>query len=358
MHEPGVWIPWGLTAVKAEINNCTICKKYNTLAYKYPKVADMPKHQMNLVKPFNHVGVNYTGHFWVKDEVSGSKFRMFILIFTCLNITAVHFEQLPDMSTKNFVLAFQRFCNMYSLPQILYSDNAKTFKKGGSILENSLQAKEFQDELERHIRISLYSAWVGSAWERLIRVLKNCLFKTIGRSRLSYFELLTTLSNIRLAINSRPLTYRSSSANLEFITPNSFLRIHENSSLMLRSEEEDVWQKQPDPNSLNKSLELQEELITTFKTLWYENYLLSLREHCRNIYQNKWEKRIKVGDVVLIKSINKSRPFWMLRKVLENIIGFDNKIRAVKLKQGNAAIEYHSISNPYPMEISCPQNHS
>ena len=82
-------------------------------------------------------------------------------------------------------------------------------KVGGSILENSLQAKEFQDELERldikHIRIRLYSAWVGSAWERLIRVLKNCLFKTIGRSRLSYFELLTTLSNIKLAINSRPL---------------------------------------------------------------------------------------------------------------------------------------------------------
>ena len=107
------------------------------------------------------------------------------------------------MSTRNFVLDFQRFCNMYSLHQILYCDNVKTFIKGGSILENSLQAKEFQDELERldirHIRIPLYSAWVGSDLERLIRVLRNCLFKTIGRSRLSYFELLTTLSNIKLA---------------------------------------------------------------------------------------------------------------------------------------------------------------
>ena len=45
-------------------------------------------------------------------------------------------------------------------------------------------------------------------------------------------------------------------------------------------------------------------------------------------------------------------------KVLENIIGFDNKIRAVKLKQGNGAIEYHSIPNLYEMEISCPQNDS
>ena len=48
----------------------------------------------------------------------------------------------------------------------------------------------------------------------------------------------------------------------------------------------------------------------------------------------------------------------MLGKVWENILGFDNKIRAVKLKQGNGAIEYYSISNLYPMEISCPQNDS
>ena len=127
----------------------------------------MSKHQMNLVKPFNHVGVDYMGHFGVKDEVSGSTVKMLVLIFTCLNIRAVHFELLPDTSTRNFVLAFQRFCNMYTLPQIWYSNNAKTFIKGGSILENSLQAKKFQDELERldirHIRIPLYSAWVGSA---------------------------------------------------------------------------------------------------------------------------------------------------------------------------------------------------
>ena len=119
LREQGVWIPRGLTAVKAEINNCTICKKYNALAYKYPTVADMPKHQMNLVKAFDHVGIDYTGHFGVKDEIRGGTVKMFVLIFSCLNIRAVYFELLPDMSTRNFVLAFQRFCNMYSFSQIL-----------------------------------------------------------------------------------------------------------------------------------------------------------------------------------------------------------------------------------------------
>ena len=151
------------------------------------------------------------------------------------------------MSSENFILAFQRFCNLYTIPQYLYSDNAKSFLKGGSILENSLHSEEFRAELDKcnikHIKIPLYSAW-----ERLIRVLKSCLYKVIGRSKMTYFELLTSLSNIQLAINSRPLTYRSSSESLEFITPNSFLKLHGNSSLTLRGNDNDVWiddQSQP-----------------------------------------------------------------------------------------------------------------
>ena len=358
IREQGYWIPKGLVTVKSVINSCKVCQKYNALAYKYPKMVDMPKHHMNLVKPFMHVGVDYTGHFWVKDESTGSSIKMFILIFTCLNIRAVHFELLPDMTTRNFLLAFQRFCNMYAVPQYLYSDNARTFIKGGCILESSLTSTEFQAELNKcnikHVRIPLYSAWVGAAWERLIRVLKNCLYKVVGRSRLSYFDLLTTLSNIKLAINSRPLTYRASTANLEFITPNSFLRLHGNSSLVLRKEEEEVW-KDIDPESLENTLDLQEEILNNFKNLWYEQYLLSLRERSKHLYQGKWEDRIKVGDIVLIKAPNRPRPFWMLGRVLEIIMGFDSKVRSVKVKQGNGAIEYHSVCNLFPMEISTAQ---
>ncbi|XP_068224787.1 uncharacterized protein [Palaemon carinicauda] len=319
----------------------------------------MPKHHMNLVKPFDHVGIDYTGHFWVKDDISGGTVKMFVLVFTCLNIRASHFELLPDMSTRNFILAFQRFCNMYSIPQYLYSDNAKTFIKGGNILETSLKSKEFLDEMEKcqikPIRIPLYSAWVGAAWERLIRVLKGWLYKVIRRARLTYFELTTTLSNVKLAVYSRPLTYRASTPNLEFITPNSFLRLYSNSSLVLRKNEEDVWRGEQDSSSLDKALNTQEEILNNFKTLWYENYFLSFREHSRNLYQNKWENRIKVGDIALIKAVNKARPFWMKGRVLELVLGFDNKVRTVKLKQGNGAIEYHSISNLYPMEISLSQ---
>ena len=45
----------------------------------------------------------------------------------------------------------------------------------------------------------------------------------------------------------------------------------------------------------------------------------------------------------------------MMGKVLDLVIGFDDKVRTVKLKQGNGLVEYHSISNLYPMELSVSQ---
>ena len=80
--------------------------------------------------------------------------------------------------------------------------------------------------------------------------------------------------------------------------------------------------------------------------------MLSLREHSRNLYESSWENRIKVGDVVLIKAFNKPRPYWLMGKVLELIMGRDSKVRTVKIKQSNGVTEYHAISNLYPLEVS------
>ena len=116
----------------------------------------MPKHKMNLLKPFNHVGVDYTGHLWITDEKTGASSKMYILIFTCLNIRAVHFELLPDMSVRNFLLAFQRFCNKYTIPEYLYSDNALQFLKGSKVLQQSLNSEEFNEERDR-FSVALYA---------------------------------------------------------------------------------------------------------------------------------------------------------------------------------------------------------
>ena len=134
----------------------------------------------------------------------------------------------------------------------------------------------------------------------------------------------------------RPLTYRDQDT-LEIITPNSFLKLHTNSNLILRdNKENEIWVEDHDRDTLVKTLEVQEENFEFFKREWYESYLLSLRESSKNLYQTDWTNRVTAGSVVLVKLPNKPRPFWVLGLVKEVVISpDDNKVRTVKLKLGN-----------------------
>ena len=105
------------------------------------------------------------------------------------------------MSTHSFILAFIRFTNLYGLPSGIYSDNAKSFIAGCNLIQEVFASSEFNEHFQiysiKHVRIPLYAAWMGSTWERMIRTIKSCLYKTIGRSRINYFDLLTVISDIQ-----------------------------------------------------------------------------------------------------------------------------------------------------------------
>ncbi|GFY35954.1 integrase catalytic domain-containing protein [Trichonephila clavipes] len=61
------------------------------------------------------------------------------------------------------------------------------------------------------------AAWWGGWWERLIRVLKDLLKRTLGNAVLTYEELLTVLCDCESIVNSRPLTYVSE--DLDYLIP-------------------------------------------------------------------------------------------------------------------------------------------
>ena len=352
-------------------------------------MTNLHEHRVNLIRPYGHVGVDYTGHIMVKElivekqegedgKVVEKKHiierKMYMLIFTCLNVRSCHIELIPEMSTEHFVLALVRFCNEYGIPSHIYSDNAKSFISGVHVLEKVMSSSEFKDRFStyniKHVKIPLYSPWIGATWERLIRTIKACLKKTIGRAKLDYFKLSTVLSDIQLAVNCRPLTYRCAEDNgLEVITPNKFLRPHAESNLILGDPEE-LLPKSVSRKHLIKSLDAREKIVNQFKDLWYEEYLLSLRSLYKNLYESNFENKIKVNDIVLIKNPAKGRHQWRLGRVMELIYGSDKKIRSAKILKGDdkwkdkigvplqtRKLELHSISHLYPLELSITHNH-
>lgn len=362
-------------SVRTAISPCLICKRFNNLSFKYPHMTNLPAHRVNMVRPYLHVGVDYTGHLMIKDQVTINKKvikferKVYILIFTCLNVRACHIELIPEMSTDHFVLAMVRFCNEYGIPSHLYSDNARSFISGVNIMEKVFTSNEFQEKFGiydiKHVRIPVYSPWVGATWERLIRVVKDCLKKTISRQKLNYFQLKTVLSDIQLAINSRPLTYRCADEDgLEILTPNKFLRPHVDNNLIVRNPREDLVEP-VSRKDLVKSLSVREKMVSHFKSLWYESYLLSLRSLYKNLHETDFVNKIRVNDLVLIKNPVKARQHWRLGRVIELVYGSDNKVRTVKLLRGDAKyrqqsvrkLELHSIKNLYPLELSITHNH-
>ena len=60
---------------------------------------------------------------------------------------------------------------------------------------------------------------VGGFFERMVKEVKTCLRKVLGKSQLSFDELPTILAEIEAVLNSRPLTHSYSDDIEEPITP-------------------------------------------------------------------------------------------------------------------------------------------
>lgn len=76
--------------------------------------------------------------------------KMNLLIFTCLNVRAVHKELVRDMRSHAFVLTFIKFCNIHMtfLHTHIYCDNARSIIAGGNLIKECLLLTNFQTNLE------------------------------------------------------------------------------------------------------------------------------------------------------------------------------------------------------------------
>ena len=354
VRNAGYWIPKGRQCVRNNLLSCVICRKINALSFKYPRPHDYPSERVNFNRVYQHAGVDFTAHVFVKyrDELV----KMYIVLFTCLNVRCIHLELLPSMSSCHFIQAFVRFSNLYGLPDVVYSDNASTFKHSMRIVAESCMDDDFEAYLSknnvRHVTIPVYSAWVAGAWERMIKCLKQALAKVVGRKRIDYFELVTTLSDIQNAINSRPLYYLDSNdVSSKVITPNSFLKMETGRSMVFGSVDHGDLPG-CGPEDLVTVLQQRDQRLHDLKEAWYEEYLTSLREAGRDLYQADWENIIKVGDLVLVQNPVKPRSHWSLGRVKELLPGSDGKVRTVKLIRPDKSEAIYSINMLYPMELS------
>ena len=85
-------------------------------------------------------------------------------------------------------------------------------------LQNCLATQEI------HWRFNLAkSQWWGGMYQRLIKVIKKTLYKTLGRTHLSFGQLETVVIDIERHLNNRPPTYVESNNEDEQILTSNIL---------------------------------------------------------------------------------------------------------------------------------------
>ncbi|GFY34118.1 integrase catalytic domain-containing protein [Trichonephila clavipes] len=140
---------------------------------------------------------------------------------------AVHLELTSSLSTDAFLLSLRRFIARRGRPRVIYSDNGTNFRGAHGELsgidwEKVLKLATIQRIIWK-FNPATAASW-GGWWERLVRVLKELLRRTLGNAILATEELQTVLCDCGSVINSRPLTYLSeNSDDLVPLSPAMFL---------------------------------------------------------------------------------------------------------------------------------------
>ena len=209
------WIVKGWKAVKSVLRKCVTCRRYQGRPSLPPETPDLPDYRVNTLHAFQCTVRNYAGPLFIKHN-RDTTLKVYILPFTCASSRALNLELTPDMKALAFIKAFERFMARQGTPDVVISDNFKTFK--------SSVVKKFMLRLGVQQKFTLpASPWWGGFYERLVRSVKIVLKKILGKSLLSYEKLETVLLKIESVINGRPLAFLSEDDLGDALTPNHLM---------------------------------------------------------------------------------------------------------------------------------------
>ena len=304
------------------------------------------------------VGVDFAGPLFVKSKVKDDPemAKVYIALFTCATSRAVHLELVSRLDAPTFLLCLRRFIGRRGLPKLIVSDNAKTFQASEKTLVSLFELEDVQEHLSsKGIRWQFNLAkvpWWGGFFERLVKQVKFCLKKTLGRSKLSFDELTTILVEVEAVLNSRPLTYLYSDDVEEPLTPSHLVIGRRLLTLPVGPLQIDDWDFGDHLTATKRSRYLAGR-IQHFRRRWQREYLVELREFHRPKGKNVTLPPVRINDVVILHDQGTSqRAFWRLARITDLIKGRDGKVLGARvLVAGKKTLIERPLQELFPLEV-------
>ncbi len=230
------WVIKGRSVVNYVLHRCSLCRLHRSYPYKPPDAPPLPSERVRSSPPFSFIGLDYFGPIYYKKFLDSRQVtrKLWVSLFTCMTIRAVHLEVVSDMTSDQFLLAFRRFVARRGKPIRIISDNSKTFKLAKKLLLDAQHADitEFADANGTDWQfIPEFAPWMGGFYERLIGITKSSLKKALGRALLTFPQITTVIIEMEGIVNSRPLCFVPSTGEGKIISPNDFLSLNPSSRL-------------------------------------------------------------------------------------------------------------------------------
>ena len=187
------WLPRGRQILKSIIFNCVTCKKIEGKPIRYPGPPELPMSRVVLEEPFSSVGVDYSEPLLISN-IENEMSNVYIVLFTCTATRGIFLDIAEDMTASTFLLIFRRFCATFSTSKLVISDNGLYFRASADYFEKMLNDPEVSKFSKVHYIkwkfISPRAAWQGGFYERMIKLVKSCLRKTLYKCKINYVLLL------------------------------------------------------------------------------------------------------------------------------------------------------------------------
>ena len=361
------WVPQGRLAVGRVLRGCSICRRWEGGPYRMPKMPPLPEERVNCASPFAFTGLDYLGPLYIKDVGMEESTKVWVCLFTCMVVRAVHLEVIRDMSCEQFLMCLRRFIDQCGAPTSITSDNARQFKLAKNTLQQAWNEMQCDDEVQSYVSnagiqwnfITELSPWMGGFYERMVGLVKRALRKSLGSLTLTYDQLQTLLTEISAVLNSQPLVYVSEDINSSFaLTPGHFLSLNLYTGAPLTCDED------PDDPEYSQNASSTKHLLDKWKKgmkhldrfwhLWQRDYLLSLRErHQSKLPSAKTQSPFcpKEGDVVLIHD-KLPRGTWRMGIVTKLTKSRDGESRAATVRLPSKGTLNRPLNLLYPLECS------
>ncbi|XP_061719997.1 uncharacterized protein LOC133527124 [Cydia pomonella] len=295
------WILGLRNAARSVAHDCQFCKLRRARTFT-PPMGNLPECRLaHHQRPFSFVGLDYFGPVLV--SVGRRREKRYVALFTCLVIRAVHLEVVHSLTTDAAIMCLRRFIARRGTPQEIWSDHGTAFvganRELRALYGDSVEDFAANESINWRF-IPPAAPFMGGAWERLVRSVKEALKVTLREQAPSDEVLSTLLAEAEALVNTRPLTHVSLDSDAdEALTPAHFILTSPSGRpIPATLTEADLLSR----NKWRRAVRLADH----FWQRWVKEYLPCLSPRTGG----GSPPNIAVGDVVIVCDSNLPRGSW------------------------------------------------